>query len=67
MVALDARAAERGEPRQHLVRPRSERRHVAEADDAIDRRALGVGEHRVERDEVPVQIGDERQLHDVTA
>ena len=67
VVADDAVAAERRQSRQHLVRPRSQRRHVAEADDALDARARGIVEHGVERDQVAVQVGDERRSHAVTA
>ena len=36
---------------------------VAETDDLIDRLALEVGDHRLERDRVAVHVGDERGPH----
>ncbi len=59
VVALHAGAAERAHARQRLGRLGSEIDDVAQADDDVGAEAPGVVQHRIERDEVAVQIRNE--------
>jgi hypothetical protein len=66
VVAQDARRAEVVDRGQHLARVRPERRDVAEAHHGVDAVAAGVGQHRLDGDQVAVQIRDQRDAHRVT-
>ena len=59
-VAEHDGAGELAQQRDDLRRLGAALDHVAEADDLVDRIALEVREHRLERDGVPVDVGDQR-------
>ena len=47
----------------HLARLRAEHGEVAEADDLIDAGAIELGQYRVEREQIPVDVGYEPDAH----
>src|SRR5262249_30373002 len=63
-VAHDHGTAELADARERLDRLWTDG-DIAETDDPVDTLALELGERRVEREEVPVNVGDERDAHHV--
>jgi hypothetical protein len=63
---LDQSTVVHQEPLEALGRLRATLRVVAETDDVVDRLRLEVGQHGVERDGVPVDVGEERDAHRVS-
>jgi hypothetical protein len=63
VVAQDAGAAQVGQSRQHLVRSRAQRGHVAQADQPIHASHAELAQHRLQGHEVAVQVGDQGKTH----
>jgi len=62
-VAHHAQRAHGMQPLQRLARLRPGHGHVAQRDDPVDRLALQRSQHRFERDQVPVNVGQDGNAH----
>ncbi len=65
VIAEDATRGAFAQQLDHGVRLRPQRRHVTEADDLVAAHLVDVGEHGTERDLVGVEVGNQRNPHDL--
>jgi hypothetical protein len=64
VVAAHRDRPERVEPREGLGGPERAGHAVAEVDDGVDPLARDLGEHGLDREHIPVDVGDDGESHE---